>query len=358
MPFIAAVTQPDWIEVLRQSGYEGQVNFWRPSASGFSSRHLGQNFVFVVKGKWPREVAGYGTVVQYLRLPVSAAWDCWGKGNGVDSLQEFRSRLEKVLRATHSNEGSQKRLSRGLSVPEQVTDDFQIGCIVLRDLVLFPKGTHREDGALSGFPKNLVHYAVMKTPFPFELAPSSTTQVPTDTAEARELPSVYSHTGLSQEQIEAIEYRAVAVCREAFSGWDLYDVSTPDLARAVIGVLYPGYDFLARLGAVELHIEVKGTTMGVPAIKITTNELRNAIDDKTARLFVVKDVALRLVEGQWAASGGSPKLCRWRGRHHLAEIFDHLGTQSKLHLITLVGGQWEIDVGNTDLLEPDSGILA
>lgn len=357
MSFIAAVTQPAWIEVLRRFGAEGQVNFWRPSRSGFSSRNVGQKFVFVVKGKWPREIAGYGTVLQYENLPVRSAWDRWTFGNGVDSLNEFKARLEKVLRATHSNVGSRRRLSRGNALPEQVTDDYSIGCIVLKDLVLFPPGSYREDRVLSGFPKNLVHYAVMKTQFPFDsITPNP--EATRETAIARERQSSYSTRVLSEEERQAIERRATEVCRQSFAQWDVKDVSTSHLALAVVGTSYPGYDFLARLDGTEVHLEVKGTTSDVPVVKITTNELRHAAEDKRARLLVVKCIVLQAIEGQVAASGGSPSLYRWRGRHNLVEIFDLLSAEEHEHHMTLAEGQWEINVENTDLLEADHDLPA
>ena len=87
-----AVTDNSWFQFLREKQESlSLVNFWKPSA-----KHInilpGYYWYFVLKGKEPRRIGGYGKIKDYRIMPIREAWDSFGIGNGVSSLRELESK--------------------------------------------------------------------------------------------------------------------------------------------------------------------------------------------------------------------------------------------------------------------------
>lgn len=66
-------------------------------------------------------MVGGGFYSGFAPLPISAAWELFGEGNGVDSLAEMRARVGKYRR---------QLIAAG--------EDPEIGCVFIRDTVFFP----------------------------------------------------------------------------------------------------------------------------------------------------------------------------------------------------------------------------
>lgn len=78
-------TDNDWFDLLsRLDGLE-EVNFWKPTASGFNAIGEGERFIFRLKS--PRNlIGGFGTLAESSVLPIQTAWEAFGIKNGVPSL--------------------------------------------------------------------------------------------------------------------------------------------------------------------------------------------------------------------------------------------------------------------------------
>jgi putative restriction endonuclease len=108
------VTDSEWFELLRSQDALEEVNFWQPGGSRqFKSLEPGELFLFKLHS--PRNfIVGGGIFAHSSLLPVSLAWQSFGIGNGVSSLEEMRKRTLKYRR--------EARESR---------NDFTVGCILL-----------------------------------------------------------------------------------------------------------------------------------------------------------------------------------------------------------------------------------
>lgn len=159
MPYAVFITQSSWIDSLRNHGYDEEVNFWRPSGKGISTKLVGSYMIFVRKGKLPRKVMGYAKIKSVQRLEIREAWECWGVRNGVSSLQEFVGKVGDVATASTNNGGN----SRNVTADEQ----SMIGCIVLTDVVFFTEEVAPVTNAIwTDFPARVVVYKVYPESFP------------------------------------------------------------------------------------------------------------------------------------------------------------------------------------------------
>lgn len=85
------LTDYDWYCTLKSERYE-EVNFWRPGSTAFKA--LKPNDLFIFKLKKPYyAIVGGGFFVKYSLLPISLAWEAFGKKNGTSSYEEFSERL-------------------------------------------------------------------------------------------------------------------------------------------------------------------------------------------------------------------------------------------------------------------------
>jgi putative restriction endonuclease len=114
-----AITDWDWFSQLRELQGIDEVNFWQPSPRGFLALEPGEPFLFKLHSPRNR-IVGVGFFARHVQLPISVAWDAFGTKNGAGSLIEMRRRVERY-----------RRVSAGVS------DDYEIGCILLEQPVFF-----------------------------------------------------------------------------------------------------------------------------------------------------------------------------------------------------------------------------
>jgi putative restriction endonuclease len=117
-----AVTDYDWFQVHAAQSSVEEVNFWQPSPdSAFKALYPGEPLLFKLHS--PRNfIAGGGFFAKFVQLPLSLAWEAFGVGNGVYSLEEGRRRISKYRR-----------------LPIGPQEDPNIGCIVLAEPFFFPQ---------------------------------------------------------------------------------------------------------------------------------------------------------------------------------------------------------------------------
>lgn len=105
-------TDNSWFDFLAAVPSIDEVNFWKPSASGFRAIGEGERFAFKLKA--PRNaIGGFGILAESSVLPISTAWEAFGIKNGVPSLEAF------VAAIAHYRVG------------ERVTASTFIGCRIL-----------------------------------------------------------------------------------------------------------------------------------------------------------------------------------------------------------------------------------
>ncbi len=115
--FVVALTDERWHRFLSSQDGLDSVNFWQPSAdNGFRALQDGELLVFLRKSPVSRIVGG-GVFLRYSVLPVSRAWEYFGKGNGASSLAGLRSIISAIR-------------DRG-------AEDFEIGCRILAEPFFF-----------------------------------------------------------------------------------------------------------------------------------------------------------------------------------------------------------------------------
>lgn len=117
-----AVTDPGWWRRLVIDPGPKDANFWSPSPR---PRRLDIGTPFFFKLKAPhRKIAGFGYFAGFSVLPDWLAWESFERANGVDSLEELRSRLS--------------RIRRGARIPANPAGN--IGCSLIAEAVFFPEG--------------------------------------------------------------------------------------------------------------------------------------------------------------------------------------------------------------------------
>lgn len=117
-----AITDYDWYELLRnQQGLE-ETNFWKPSATRAFHANAFSPFIFKLKAPH-NAICGFGFFARYSRLPVWLAWECFGIGNGCQSLADMRERIGRI----------RDRIGyKGAAAAE-------IGCVLIVQPVFFPQ---------------------------------------------------------------------------------------------------------------------------------------------------------------------------------------------------------------------------
>ncbi|MCC7034683.1 MAG: HNH endonuclease [Acidobacteria bacterium] len=118
-----ANTDQEWFDFLARRGAWPEVNFWNPSDFYAFRGALGSPFLFRLKS--PRNaIGGFGFVQGFARMPEWWAWQCFGEANGAPTEEAFTARIARL------RQGAGIQASPGLR---------QIGCILLRDAVFFPR---------------------------------------------------------------------------------------------------------------------------------------------------------------------------------------------------------------------------
>jgi putative restriction endonuclease len=115
MKYFVGVTDNDWFRFLANLGPE-EVNFWRPSPTRFRAVSEGAPFLFKLHS--PEDfIVGGGFLVKFERLPLSLAWDAFGRKNGLPDFDLFARKIASYRRD---------------SAP-----DPTIGCLVLNEPFFF-----------------------------------------------------------------------------------------------------------------------------------------------------------------------------------------------------------------------------
>lgn len=119
MNIFVAVTDSDWFNLLASQANIDEVNFWQPGGNrAFRSIEPGELFLFKPHRK--NVVFGGGIFAYSTLLPVSLAWASFQIGNGVNSLDQMRKRIEMYRRK-----------------PAALNEDYTIGCIILTQPFFF-----------------------------------------------------------------------------------------------------------------------------------------------------------------------------------------------------------------------------
>ncbi len=88
------VTDKNWFDLLSVLRPD-EVNFWQPSGSrNFRVLQPGEPFLFKLHAP-DNFIVGGGFFVRYSALPASLAWDAFRDKNGVRSLEELRTRIQR-----------------------------------------------------------------------------------------------------------------------------------------------------------------------------------------------------------------------------------------------------------------------
>jgi putative restriction endonuclease len=118
-----APTDRSWFDFLSAQPDVDEVNFWTPNPWGGQFRVLSRGEPLLFKLKHPYNViAGGGFFAHYTELPISMAWDAFGRKNGALSLEAVRN---SIARLRHERPGP--------------WSDYTIGCILLVEPFFWPE---------------------------------------------------------------------------------------------------------------------------------------------------------------------------------------------------------------------------
>ncbi|MFC1493342.1 HNH endonuclease, partial [candidate division KSB1 bacterium] len=87
MKFFVGVTDNKWYRFL-SSIKPDEVNFWRPSGTGFSAIDIGSPFLFKLHSPL-NYITGGGYFVKAEKLPLSIAWKVFHEKNGAPDFESF-----------------------------------------------------------------------------------------------------------------------------------------------------------------------------------------------------------------------------------------------------------------------------
>jgi putative restriction endonuclease len=94
-----APTDHGWYEFLRHRGLD-EVNFWKPSGRRAFRAEPFSPFLFKLKAPY-NAICGFGLFATWTRLPDWFAWECFGIGNGCESLQAMEDRIARLRAGMH-----------------------------------------------------------------------------------------------------------------------------------------------------------------------------------------------------------------------------------------------------------------
>jgi len=119
MKFYLGVTDNNWYNFLARQNRE-DINFWQPGGNAvFKVLAPGAPFLFKLKSPI-NAISGVGFFSSHTFLPISIAWDVFGKGNGCDSFQELQRMIMQYRQA-------------------KTNPNPNIGCIILTNPIFFKK---------------------------------------------------------------------------------------------------------------------------------------------------------------------------------------------------------------------------
>ena len=120
MKMFVGVTDNDWFYNVKKEKCE-EVNYWKPSGQRFKA--LKRNDLFLFKLHSPYNyIVGGGFFIDFSDLPVSLAWEAFGIKNGVNSLEDLITSINKYR---------QNEIIFG--------NDPKIGCIILSSVFYFER---------------------------------------------------------------------------------------------------------------------------------------------------------------------------------------------------------------------------
>lgn len=92
-----AATDPDWFHFLRDEPGVDEVNFWYPKPWGGRFGVLGDGQPLLFKPKRPHNhLAGGGFFKHYTELPLTLAWEAFGRKNGARTRDGFRGSIARL----------------------------------------------------------------------------------------------------------------------------------------------------------------------------------------------------------------------------------------------------------------------
>jgi putative restriction endonuclease len=95
MQAYVGITNKDWFSFLRREPNLEEVNFWRPSdKQQFKAIRPGELFLFKLHSPI-NFIVGGGIFALYRSLPISLAWESFGRSNGAGDLLEMRRQVGK-----------------------------------------------------------------------------------------------------------------------------------------------------------------------------------------------------------------------------------------------------------------------
>jgi putative restriction endonuclease len=90
-----ANTDNSWFDFLAGEYDLKEVNFWWPGETNFRALQQGEILAFRLKS--PRnKIGGFGVFSSHSRLPIQMAWEAFGRGNGVASLEALRNAIAQL----------------------------------------------------------------------------------------------------------------------------------------------------------------------------------------------------------------------------------------------------------------------
>lgn len=118
-----APTDRSWFAFLSSQSGIDEVNFWMPKPWGGRFGVLARGEPLLFKLKAPLNViAGGGFFQHYTELPISLAWETFGKKNGAPSFEAVRDSIARLRREQ-----------------PKPWDDYVIGCILLVEPFFWPE---------------------------------------------------------------------------------------------------------------------------------------------------------------------------------------------------------------------------
>lgn len=119
MKYYLGVTDNNWYNFLSHTKRD-DLNFWQPGGNTtFRVLAPGEPFLFKLRSP-VNAIGGIGFFSSHSFLPISIAWDAFGKGNGCNSIQELQNMILPLRR-------------------DKSYLNPTIGCIVLTNPIFFEK---------------------------------------------------------------------------------------------------------------------------------------------------------------------------------------------------------------------------
>jgi putative restriction endonuclease len=116
-------TDRDWFDFLSGTGPHQEVNFWTPTPWKGRFGILSPGDLLLFRMKAPLNViAGGGVFAHYVEYPLGTAWNEFGIGNGVPSIEALEASIAKLRRGAGGGDVGPR-----------------IGCIILTDPFFWPE---------------------------------------------------------------------------------------------------------------------------------------------------------------------------------------------------------------------------